>query len=101
MIALLAPLSRDLFSLVRSLSLARLEAVLREEPALVHSRNRQGDPLICVLPDDETGAAEAAELLLRHGADPRALNANGDTAAQAARKRGLDDAADIIEIAGG
>jgi ankyrin repeat protein len=100
MIALLAPLSRDVFNLIMSRSFARLDELLREEPALVHSKNREGSPLICILPDDEDAAVEAAELLLRHGADPHARNSKGDTAAQTARKRGLDDAADIIEAAG-
>lgn len=100
MIALLAPLSRDVFNLAFSQSLARLEDVLREEPALVHSTNREGDPLICWLPDDEMAAMEVAELLLRHGADPTARNGKGETPAEIARKRGLDDAADVIEAAG-
>jgi ankyrin repeat protein len=99
MIALLAPLSRDVFNLAHSHSLARLDEVLREQPALVHSTNREDSPLICALPDDEMAAMEVAELLLRHGADPTARNSKGETAAQAARNRGLDDAADVIEAA--
>lgn len=101
MIALLAPLSRDVFNLVQSRSLARLDEVLSEEPALALSRNREKDPLICVLPDDEDAALEAAKILLQHGADPQVRSSKGDTAAQAARKRGLDDAADLIEAACG
>ncbi len=50
-------------------------------------------------PDDEDSAAEAAELLLALGVDPRAPDKAGDTPVQAARKRGLGDAADIIETA--
>ena len=98
MIALLAPLSRDVFNLSLSRSFERLDAVLQAEPALVHSRNREGDPLICVLPDNEDAAVEAAEMLLRHGADPSARTHKGDTAAQAARKRGLAEAADLLEV---
>ncbi len=75
--------------------------MLLDEPTLARVKNRAGDPLICDLPDDENGAAEVAEILLRYGADPRARNGKGDTAAQIARKRGLDDAADVIEAAGG
>jgi ankyrin repeat protein len=101
MIALLAPLSRDVFNLAHAHSLARLDEVLGEEPTLVHSTNREGNPLICALPDDETVAMEVVEILIRHGADPTARNSKGETAAQAARKRGLDDAADVIEAAGG
>lgn len=101
MIDLLAPLSRDVVNLAQSLSLGRLDRVLSEAPELVHQQNRNGDPLICLLPDDEEGAAAAAEILLRHGADPCARNSKDETAAQAARKRGLNDAADVIEAAGG
>jgi uncharacterized protein len=100
MINLLAPLSRNVVNLTHSLSLERLELVLWEEPALAQMKNSAGDPLICDLPDDEDGAAEVAAILLRHGADPLARNVKGDTAAQIARKRGLDDAAEVIEAAG-
>ncbi len=37
----------------------------------------------------------------RLGAEPRSINKAGETPAQAARKRGLDDAADIIKATGG
>ena len=40
-----------------------------------------------------------AELLLRHGADPKVRNRAGETPAEAARRPGLDDAADVIEEA--
>ena len=38
-----------------------------------------------------------ARLLLAHGADPRATDKNGETAIQVARRRGLDDAADLMQ----
>jgi len=36
------------------------------------------------------------QFLLAHGADPRATTETGETAAQAARRRGLDDAAELM-----
>jgi len=44
-------------------------------------------------------AVDVAELLLAHGADPSVRNAAGLTPAQAARKRGLEEAATAIEAA--
>ena len=52
-------------------------------------------PLFC-LPDDEDAAAAIASLLLAHGADPHAVNRDGLTAEQEARRRGLIDAADLM-----
>jgi ankyrin repeat protein len=57
-----------------------------------------GTPLF-YLPDDEDRAVAVAELLMAHGADRTRRNKTGDTPEQAARKRGLDDAADVIRDA--
>ncbi len=101
MIDLLAPLSRDIFGLTNAGKLDRLAEVLRADPSLVAARDPHGAGAFFSLPDDEDLAAEAAELLLALGADPRRADKAGETPAQAARKRGLDDAADIIEASGG
>ena len=45
------------------------------------------------LPDDEARALEIARLFLANGADPSITNKEGQTAADLARKRGLDEAA--------
>jgi ankyrin repeat protein len=97
MIDLLAPRSCDVVSLVRAQRLERLGEVLRVRPELVRACNRDGDPLLCLLPEDEEDAMRVAQYLLAHGADPRATNSKGETAAQAARRRGLDDAADLMQ----
>lgn len=97
MVDLLAPLSCDLFGLVSDGLLERAEAVLRADPTLVSARDMHDATPLFRLPEDEDLAVAAAELLLRHGADPHARNGKGETAAQAARNRGLADAADIIE----
>lgn len=47
------------------------------------------------------GSAEAVAALLRHGADPCALNHNGASALDVARVRGHADAAAILDAAGG
>ncbi len=53
-------------------------------------------PLYC-LPDDEERAVTTAQLLLDRGADRKVRNAQGQTPAAAARARGLDDAADVLQ----
>ena len=99
MVDLLAPLSRDLWPLVHLGLTERLDAVLSADPDLANRARPNGDtptPLF-FLPDDEERAVEVARILLRHGADPRTRNTNGQTAIDAARRRDLDDAADLME----
>ena len=94
----LVPVSRDARALTRLGRAARLAAVLADEPALANERLAgvpDPTPLFC-LPDDEQLAVEVAQVLLAHGADRRATDAKGHTAADAARRRGLDDAADLL-----
>lgn len=91
MIDLLAPLTRDIFILARAARPDRIDALLREDPALAHARNPNGDTALHMLPDDEDKAVEVAELLLRHGADPLATNAKGETALESARLKGMSD----------
>ncbi|MEI9890785.1 MAG: ankyrin repeat domain-containing protein [Caulobacteraceae bacterium] len=96
----LAPFSHDVRPMAAQGRLARLEAVLREQPERIRE-TLPGDgpqPLFC-LPDDEEMAVEVARVLLAHGADPALRNPKGQTAADFARLHGLDDAADLIEAA--
>ena len=98
----LAPLSRDVRGLAGLADLERLDAVLTAEPERANHRLDVEDrvtPLFC-LPEDEDAAMAVADILLRHGADPALRNPQGKTAADVARQRGLDDAADLIEAAG-
>ena len=77
----------------------RLETVLKSEPGLANqilSADEAPTPLFC-LPDDEAAAADVARVLLDHGADPTVSDAQGRTAIAAARERGLDEAADLME----
>jgi hypothetical protein len=99
MVDLLAPLSRDPWPLVNLGLTERLDAVLGAEPDLANRARAQDDtptPLFN-LPDDEDKAVDGARILLRHGADPRMRNKNGETAIDAARRRDLDEAAELME----
>jgi hypothetical protein len=55
-----------------------------------------GCSAIFFLPDDENEAVEMTIFLLAHGADPWLRNNDGITAEEAARQRGLADAADLM-----
>jgi ankyrin repeat protein len=99
MVDLLAPLSRDLWSLAHLGLTDRLDTVLGAEPDLASRVRAQGDsptPLFN-LPDDEHKAVDIARILLRRGADPRMRNKSGQTAIDAARRRDLDEAAELME----
>jgi ankyrin repeat protein len=94
----LAGVSRDVWALARSGRTERLAVVLEERPALARATRAGGDaptPLFA-LPDDDERATEVAALLRRHGADTRVRNADGRTAADVARRRGLDETAERL-----
>lgn len=95
----LAPVTRDVFALARTAHLERLAAVLAEQPALANEQlaGRDDPTALFYLPDDEQAAVEVAQLLLAHGADVQAVNKAGRTPEQAARLRGLDEAADLLQ----
>lgn len=93
----LAPISRDARALASQARLERLVAVLDAEPGLVDQPAPGDNPtLLFCLPEDEDDALAVARLLLARGADPRRRNAKGDTPADAARKRGLDEVAALL-----
>lgn len=95
----LAPISRDVRALASQARLERLAAVLDAEPDLINPSAPGDDPsLLFCLPDDEDDALAVARLLLARGADPKRRDAQGDTPADAARKRGLDAVAALLSI---
>ncbi|AZO81085.1 MULTISPECIES: ankyrin repeat domain-containing protein [unclassified Bosea (in: a-proteobacteria)] len=95
----LASRSRDIEALCEAGEIERLEILFAREPALANAPARSGEPPLFCLPDDDTSACDLVEFLLAAGADPAARNKQELTPAQAARKRGLLDAATLLEAA--
>jgi hypothetical protein len=99
---LLAPHSRDVHNLVYLGMKDRLRELFAAEPALANLVHfRSGLTPLFTLPPAEPGALEMAEFLLEHGADPRFRAKNGDTPADAARKRGFEPLARLLGAARG
>jgi ankyrin repeat protein len=96
MIALLAPVSRNFRALCFAGVVDRVRELLVEEPDRANREERTGEPPLFCMPDDEERALELAELFLSFGADPAFRNPLGQTPAEAARRRGLDDVADLL-----
>ena len=100
MIELLVPLSRNIWTLVALGEVARLREVLQAEPERAREVTSTGATPLMWLPDDEPTAEEVVELLLHYGADASARTRHeGQTAADIARARGLDRAADRLAAA--
>jgi len=95
----LALVTRDVRALVRSCRMARLEAVLQQEPGRVNAvmAGHQDPTALFCLPDDDEQAANLTRLLLSYGADVSIRNRRGQTAADAALARGLDAAALLMD----
>lgn len=100
MIALLGASSRDVWELTYTGCVDRLRVVLGEEPALAREVNESGETPLMWLPDDAERALEAARLLLEHGANAAARNANGRTAADIAESRALHAVAALLRAHG-
>jgi uncharacterized protein len=96
MIELLGRHSRDVWNLVFVGNVERVREVLRGEPELAKAVHPGGDTPLMRLPDDEQRARELVDLFLACGADPLRRNADGLTAADLARKRGMDEIADRL-----
>jgi ankyrin repeat protein len=98
MVDVLSGVSRDVIALVRAGKLERLRAVLGAEPQLVQATRDGRTPLYFLSPPEER-ALEIAELLVAQGADPKFLDADGLTAADAAAKSGLEELAELLRDA--
>jgi ankyrin repeat protein len=94
-VELLSRLSRDVWALSFTGNVERLRELLSAEPGLAKQVGNESTPLMW-LPDDEARAAEVTSLFLAHGADPSVRNKEGQTAADLARKRGLEGAAELL-----
>ena len=98
MIDFLSPLSNDVWGLAFIGNVGRLRAVLAAEPKLARSSGEHETPLMW-LPDDETRAKEIARMFLAGGADPAVRNKHGQTAADLASRRGLEEVAALLRAA--
>jgi hypothetical protein len=75
----------------------RLLELFGADPKLVDSVHPQsGMTPLFALPNDEAAALDMARFLLEHGGDASIRNASGDTAADAARKRGFSDVSELL-----
>jgi ankyrin repeat protein len=96
MVELLVPFSRNFRGLCFAGAVPRLRELLSEEPDRANREARPGEPGLFCLPGDDEKAVEVVELLLSFNADPTFKNPLGQTPAQAARRRGLDEAAAVL-----
>ena len=95
MVAVLVPYSRDIRGLCFAGAIDRLAELLSTDSSLANALSRGEAPLFA-LPDDDQLAVEIVELLLAHEANPLVKNSAGLTPAEAARKRGLEEAASAL-----
>jgi uncharacterized protein len=98
MIDFLSPLSSDVWALAFVGNVGRLRAVLAAEPRLAKSSGDHETPLMW-LPDDEADAMEIAGMFLARGADATVQNGQGQTAADLASRRGLEEVAALLRAA--
>jgi ankyrin repeat protein len=96
MIDLLAPHSRDLWTLAFTGKLERLRHLLATDPTLAKWVLANGVTPLMRLPDDEDTARQIVELFLANGADPSLRNEEGLTAADIAERRGMDAIAALL-----
>jgi ankyrin repeat protein len=101
MVNLLASVSRNFLELCHAGAVERVRQLLTEVPELANRHARDGGSPLFYLPEDEEKAVEIVELLLAFGCDPTSRNSQAQTPAEAARRRGLDDAAALLEDAAG
>jgi ankyrin repeat protein len=99
MIELLGRYTRDVGNLAFIGNVARLRELLAAEPRL--AKLNWGSTPLFWLPEDEEKAVEIVELFLANGADAGFRQKDGRTAADVARRRGLDDAAAKLAAAAG
>ena len=99
-IELLSPHSLDVWALSFLGKVARVREVLRAEPQIA-IMSGESTPLFW-LPEDEQQAIELIDIFLSHGTDPTfRRKEDGLTAANVARRRGLEEAARKLEAAAG
>lgn len=98
MIDLLARHSRSMFHLVFAGKADRLRELLEAEPALARTASADGTTPLMWLPPDEPAALEVVRVMLAFGADASCRDASGRSAADHARRRGMEDVARLLEV---
>jgi ankyrin repeat protein len=94
---MLAPLSRDVHSLVYLGMKDRLRELFAAEPELVNLvQSRSAQTPLFSLPDQEVSALDMARFLIEQGADVHFAGKEGETAADVARRRGFDEVAQLL-----
>ena len=93
---LLAPYSRDLWSLAFTGKVDRLRELLTADASLAKWELANGVTPLMRLPDDEAKAYEIAKLFIDQGADPHRRNDEGLTAIDMAEKRELKAVAELL-----
>ena len=100
-IELLGRYSRNVWTLAYRGLVERLREVLAKEPSLARETNEDGQTPLFWLPSDDAKAMEIVRLFLECGAEPGVHDARGQTAADVAERRRLDEAADLLRSATG
>jgi uncharacterized protein len=96
-IDLLSRYSRSVFQLAFAGKADRLREVLAEDPARAAEATPDGTTPLMWLPPDEAEALAVASVLLEFGADPSRRDAGGRSAADHARRRGMEEVARLLE----
>ncbi len=99
MVRFLSRHSRDIWTLCFNGYVDRVRGILTEEPALARAVSKAGVTPLWWLPDEEEKAMQIVELLLAAGADASAKSESGGTAADWARRRGMQDVAKRLDAA--
>jgi ankyrin repeat protein len=101
-VEVLLPISNNLFDVCRMADAKRAAVLLARDPTLISQRTGIGYTALHVVsqakqddPDLDASIA-TIELLLKYGADPKAVNNEGKTPAQWYRQLGMDDIADYM-----
>lgn len=98
-LAFLRDRSRDIWVLCFAGCVERVREVLAENPGLARVVEPDGTTPLWWLPDDESRAMQIVELLLAAGANAGAKNSLGRTAADWARRRGMTELAEALNVA--
>jgi ankyrin repeat protein len=93
MVTFLSPFSRDFRALCFTGCVERVRDLLAEDPGLARQVDDRGITPLWWLPDDDEQAVMLVDALLKAGADPTAKSKDGTSAADSARRRGLNGAA--------